>query len=53
MMSDAKNILEQLSKGAITVEEAEMALRLKPFVDLGFAKPDLHRGLRQGIPEVR
>ena len=52
MMSDTRNILEQLSKGAITAEEAEMALKLKPFVDLGFAKPDLHRGMRQGIPEV-
>ncbi len=51
-MSDTTDILEMLSKGSITVEEAEKALRMKPFVDLGFAKPDLHRGMRQGIPEV-
>jgi NCAIR mutase (PurE)-related protein len=51
-MNDTGNILEKLSQGLISVDEAEKALRMKPFVDLGFAKPDLHRGLRQGIPEV-
>ena len=51
-MSDVKNILEKVSKGEITPEEAETMLKLKPFTDLGFAKPDIHRGLRQGIPEV-
>jgi NCAIR mutase (PurE)-related protein len=49
---DAKEILEKVANGQMTVEEAELQLKMKPFVDLGFAKPDLHRGLRQGIPEV-
>ena len=51
-MSDAKDILEKVASGEMTPEEAELQLKMKPFVDLGFAKPDLHRGLRQGIPEV-
>ena len=51
-MSDAKEILEKVASGEMTVEEAELQLKMKPFVDLGFAKPDLHRGLRQGVPEV-
>ena len=51
-MSDTREILEKVASGEITVEEAELQLKMKPFVDLGFAKPDLHRGLRQGIPEV-
>ena len=51
-MSDAKDILEKVASGEMTVEEAELQLKMKPFVDLGFAKPDLHRGLRQGVPEV-
>ena len=51
-MSDARDILEKVASGEMTVEEAELQLKMKPFVDLGFAKPDLHRGLRQGIPEV-
>lgn len=51
-MSDARDILEKVASGEMTVEEAELELKMKPFVDLGFAKPDLHRGLRQGVPEV-
>ena len=51
-MSDARDILEQVAKGELTPEEAELQLKMKPFVDLGFAKPDLHRGIRQGVPEV-
>ena len=51
-MSDTREILDKVAKGEMTPEEAELQLRMKPFVDLGFAKPDLHRGLRQGVPEV-
>lgn len=51
-MSDARLILEKVASGEMTPEEAEIKLKMKPFVDLGFAKPDLHRGIRQGIPEV-
>ena len=51
-MSSARDILEKVAKGEMTPEEAELQLKMKPFVDLGFAKPDLHRGLRQGVPEV-
>ena len=51
-MSSARDILEKVAKGEMTPEEAELQLKMKPFVDLGFAKPDFHRGLRQGVPEV-
>ena len=51
-MSSARDILEKVAKGEMTPEEAELQLKMKPFVDLGFAKPDLHRELRQGVPEV-
>lgn len=51
-MSDTRDILEKVASGEMKVEEAELQLKMKPFVDLGFAKPDLHRGLRQGVPEV-
>ncbi len=51
-MSNAKEILEKVASGEMTPEEAELQLKMKPFVDLGFAKPDLHRGMRQGVPEV-
>ena len=51
-MSDIRELLEKVRSGEISPEEAEASLKLKPFVDLGFAKPDTHRGIRQGVPEV-
>jgi NCAIR mutase (PurE)-related protein len=36
----------------LTPEEAVQRLRHFPFEDLGFAKVDHHRALRQGMPEV-
>ena len=45
-------ILEDLAGGRLSVDDAMLQLRLEPFEDLGFAKVDLHRGIRQGVPEV-
>ncbi len=45
-------LLEQLSAGRLTVEQALERLRHLPFEDLGFAKIDHHRALRQGFAEV-
>ena len=45
-------ILKQVQSGALTPEDAEQKLKISPFEDLGFAKVDHHRGLRQGVPEV-
>ncbi|MFI3313054.1 MAG: nickel pincer cofactor biosynthesis protein LarB [Eubacteriales bacterium] len=45
-------ILEQVAKGTMSPQEAELQLKLQPFSDLGFAKPDHHRKLRQGAAEV-
>ena len=47
-----KAILEHVSTGALSVEEAVLKLKLEPFEDLGFAKLDHHRALRQGVAEV-
>ena len=54
-MKDKKELtalLEEVAAGRITPQEAALQLREVPFEDLGFAKPDLHRGMRQGIAEV-
>lgn len=51
-MDDVKKLLEKVANGEITPEEAELSLKMKPFEDLGFAKPDTHRALRQGTAEV-
>jgi len=54
--SEIRALLEQLLAGASGLEEAEGrfrdALRARPFEDLGFARVDHHRALRQGFPEV-
>lgn len=47
-----QRLLEQVRDGALSVEEALNALRVLPFEDLGFARPDHHRALRNGFPEV-
>ena len=36
----------------MSVEEAELRLKTEPFTDIGYAKIDLHRKLRQGSGEV-
>lgn len=51
-MSEAREILERVARGEMAVEEAELKLKMKPFEDLGYAKPDVHRALRQGAAEV-
>ncbi|MGH7829287.1 MAG: nickel pincer cofactor biosynthesis protein LarB [Candidatus Binatia bacterium] len=45
-------LLEGVRKGRISVTRAVERLRHLPFEDLGFAKIDHHRALRQGFPEV-
>ena len=52
MNTDVRQILEQVQAGAISVDEALLALKKAPFDDIGFAKVDLHRKLRQGAAEV-
>ncbi|MCI8806049.1 MAG: nickel pincer cofactor biosynthesis protein LarB [Clostridiales bacterium] len=49
---DMKKLLQDVASGEISPEAAELKLKIKPFEELGFAKPDYHRGIRQGIPEV-
>lgn len=45
-------LLEEVADGKKSVEEAVLQLREIPFEDLGYAKTDLHRGMRQGMAEV-
>ncbi|MGI6151677.1 MAG: nickel pincer cofactor biosynthesis protein LarB [Christensenellales bacterium] len=49
---DALALLRAVERGEVTPEDALIQLRIAPFEDLGFAKVDYHRDLRQGIPEV-
>ena len=49
---ELRKLLQQVSAGEVPVEEAALKLKTEPFEELGFAKPDHHRGIRQGVPEV-
>ncbi|MBM4294051.1 MAG: nickel pincer cofactor biosynthesis protein LarB [Deltaproteobacteria bacterium] len=47
-----EDLLEQVRAGKLPVAEALDRLKTLPFEDLGFARVDHHRELRQGFPEV-
>ena len=49
---DIRALLSAVKSGEVSVEDAVLQLKMEPFTELGFAKPDLHRGLRQGAAEV-
>jgi pyridinium-3,5-biscarboxylic acid mononucleotide synthase len=54
--AELRALLEQVRDGqtdpADALSRIAAALRDQPFQDLGFAKVDHHRGIRQGFPEV-
>jgi pyridinium-3,5-biscarboxylic acid mononucleotide synthase len=47
-----EKLLKQVSQGRISPQKALSSLKNYPCADLGFAKVDHHRALRQGFPEV-
>jgi NCAIR mutase (PurE)-related protein len=54
--AELRTLLENVASGQVEPDEAERrvaeALRARPFEDLGFARVDHHRSIRQGFPEV-
>ena len=50
--SEIKRLLQAVAAGERSVDDALLQLREAPFEDLGFAKLDHHRALRQGAAEV-
>src|SRR5580704_19744132 len=50
------DLLEQVARGEVDTAAAHTRLmdelRARPYEDLGFARVDLHRSVRQGFPEV-
>jgi NCAIR mutase (PurE)-related protein len=47
-----QRLLADVRSGVISPDDAVHQLRRLPFADLGFAKVDHHRSLRQGLPEA-
>lgn len=49
---DAREILEQVRDGRLSVEKAQRLIERQPFEELGYAKLDTQRQQRQGFGEV-
>ena len=52
MKNEVKTILEAVQDGSLSVDDALLELKQKPFEELGYANVDLHRKVRQGAAEV-
>lgn len=52
MNSEIKTLLEQVQAGTVSVDDAMLRLKGQPYEDIGYAKVDLHRQVRQGAAEV-
>ena len=47
-----RRLLDDVRSGALAPDDAVIRLRRLPFADLGFARVDHHRALRQGLTEA-
>jgi len=52
MTNSIRDILECVKSGGISIDAALLQLKKQPFEDIGYAKVDTHRKLRQGTAEV-
>ncbi|MGN0673121.1 MAG: nickel pincer cofactor biosynthesis protein LarB [Anaerovoracaceae bacterium] len=52
MSNEIRDLLESVKEGTVSVEDALREIKLQPYEDLGYAKPDLHRKKLQGASEV-
>jgi pyridinium-3,5-biscarboxylic acid mononucleotide synthase len=50
--ADLEILLEAIHRGEVSPADAVDRLSMLPFRDLGFARVDTHRELRQGAPEA-
>ena len=50
--SSLRALIDQVASGECTPDDAVRQLRRLPYADLGFARIDHHRDLRQGMPEA-
>lgn len=52
MKTQLKEILEEVRAGSMSVDDALLKIKEQPFADIGYAKVDTYRKIRQGTPEV-
>ena len=49
---DLRSLLDAVAAGAVMPDDAMASIARLPFADLGYARIDHHRALRQGLPEA-
>ena len=50
---ELNELLQQVAAGTVSPEDAALKLKMEPIREVGeYAKVDMHRGIRQGVPEV-
>ncbi len=49
---DINNLLQEVKDGTLSVEDAVSMLKKAPYEEMGYAKLDTHREIRQGFAEV-
>ena len=51
--TELSSLLQQVADGSVSPDEAVLKLKMEPIREVGeYAKVDMHRGIRQGVPEV-
>ena len=51
--TELNELLQQVADGSISPDDAALKLKMEPIREVGeYAKVDMHRGIRQGVPEV-
>jgi pyridinium-3,5-biscarboxylic acid mononucleotide synthase len=50
--TEVRELVELVARGELSPEDAVERLTVAPVLDLGFARLDTRRGLRQGVPEA-
>ena len=49
---DLQHLFERVAAGEMSPADATARVQTEPFSDLGYAKIDTQRGIRQGVSEV-
>ena len=52
MNTEIRKVLTAVQNGEMSVDEALLQVKTEPFADIGYAKVDMHRKVRQGAAEV-
>ena len=51
--TELSRLLHAVAAGELSPEDAALKLKMQPIAEVGdYAKVDMHRGLRQGVPEI-